>query len=233
MGLFRRNGPVVFERHAYGRRRSWAVPRWLLLLLAGIAMGAGGLYYAQQEYLPPRLSAEESQQLQARVGELGAERQRLQAALDKATAEATAARADGERLTGELAAARQSVERQQKDLALFDDVLPPDPRGGAIGVRAAKFVNDSGQLAYHVLLTRDQKGGRPFKGVMELVVAGERAGGRADTITLDPVDVSLAGYQHLHGKLPLPAGFVARQATIRVLDRAAGTQHGMRVFNVR
>ena len=68
---------------------------------------------------------------------------------------------------------------------------------------------------------------------MELVVAGERASGRSETITLEPVDASFTGYQHLKGALPLPDGFAARQVTIRVLDRAGGTLHGMRVFNVR
>jgi hypothetical protein len=232
MGLFQRSGPVVFERHAYGRRRSWNVPPWLLALLAGIAVGAGGLYYAQQEYLPARLSPEESQQLQGQLDELARERGRLTVALDKATAEAGAARAESERMTGALAEARQSVERLQKDIALFDEVLPPDPRGGPIGVRAAKFVTDGGQLAYHVLLTRERKSGKPFKGVMEVVAAGER-GGRNETVTLGTVDVALAGHQHLQGSLPLPAGFTARQTTLRVLDRAGGTMHGMRVFNLR
>lgn len=233
MALFRRNAPVVFERYSYGRRRSWSVPRWLLLLILGIVIGAGGLFYVQEQHLPPRLSAEESKQLQARLAEVDGQRQRLQASLDKVTSEATAARAEGERLAAELGTARQAVERLQKEIALFDEVLPPDPRGGAIAVRGAKFVNDGGRLAYHVLLTREQRGGKPFRGVLELVVAGERGSGRADTITLDPVEVSLAGYQHLKGALPLPAGFTARQATIRVLDRAGGTMHGMRVFNVR
>ncbi|MCD6734165.1 MAG: hypothetical protein LT103_11290 [Burkholderiaceae bacterium] len=232
MGLFRRDGPVVFERHAYGRRRARSVPRWLLWLLAGIAVGAGGLFYVQEEYLPPRLTPAESQRLQARVGELDAERQRLQAALDKASAEAKAAQGGGERLAAELADARQSVERLRADLALFDEVLPPDPRGGAVAVRAAKFANEDGRLAYHVLLTRERKGGKPFAGVMGLAVAGERAG-RNETIDLGPVEVSLAGYQHLRGTLPLPAGFAARQVTIRVLDRPGGTLQGMRVINAR
>lgn len=232
MGLFRRDGPVVFERHAYGGRRSRSVPPWLLWLLAGIVVGAGGLFYAQEEYLPPRLTAAESQQLQARVGQLDAQRQRLQGALEKATAEAKAAQDGSERLAAELADARQSVERLRADLALFDEVLPPDPRGGAVGVRAAKFANDGGRLAYHVLLTRERKGGKPFAGVMELAVAGDRAG-RNETIDLGPVEVSLAGYQHLRGSLPLPAGFAARQVTIRVLDRTGGAMQGMRVINVR
>ncbi|MGD9944972.1 MAG: DUF6776 family protein [Burkholderiaceae bacterium] len=232
MSLFRRNGPVVFERHPYGRRRNWAVPRWLVLLLLGIAVGAGGLYYLQQEYLPPRLSAEESVQLRDRAAGLESQVAELQAALDKANAESSAARRDAERQQADLSAARQMVARLERDLDLFDEVLPPDPRGGTIGVRAAKLANDSGQLAYHVLLTRERKTGAPFRGRLEFAVAGDR-GGREQTVTLDPVEVSFGVYQHVTGKLPLPAGFQARQATIRVLDRSGSAQQGMRVINVR
>lgn len=233
MALFRRSGPVVFERHAYGRRRSsWAPPRWLLLLLAGVAAGAGGLYALQEEYLPPRLTTAQSQQLQGRVDELEAVRGRLQAELDDTQRRLKVSAGENAGLVAALGAARQSVERLQKDVALFDQVLPPDPRSGAIAVRAARFSDGDGQLAYHVLLTRDQKAARPFKGVVQLVVAGER-GGRNETVTLDPLEVTLAGYQHLQGSLPLPPGFAARQATIRVLDGPGGRQLGTRVINVR
>lgn len=233
MGLFRRKGPVVFEPYGYRRRRSWGVPRWLVLLLLGVAIGAGGLLYVQESHLPPRLSASESQQLLARLEEVDRERQRLQGELTAATSKVDANEAETRKLTGELGEARRQIDRLQKDLALFDEVLPPDPRGGDVEVRAARFSNDAGRLAYHVLLTRDRKGGKPFRGVMQLVVSGERASGRNDTVTLDPVDVTLASYQHVQGALALPEGFTARQTTIRVLDAANGRTMGMRVINVR
>ncbi|MBN9427309.1 MAG: hypothetical protein J0H09_12460 [Burkholderiales bacterium] len=232
MGLFRRKGPLVFEPYSYRRRRSWSVPRWLLWLLSGIAIGAGGLYYVQQEYLPPRLSTEDSVRLQGSVSALEQRTAQLQAALDKAEADGKAVRGETARLHTELDAARQAVARLEKDLALFDEVLPPDPRDSPIGVRAAKFANDAGQLGYHVLLTRERKGGKAFRGQLEFVVAGER-GGREQTVTLNPVELSFADYQHVKGSLPLPAGFLARQVTVRVLDRAGGTQQGMRVINAR
>lgn len=233
MGLFRRSGPVVFERYSYGsRRRRWAVPNWLWLMLAGVAIGASGLWFAQEEYMPPRLGPLESKELQDRVDELERERARLQGALAKAEGDAQAARADAGRLGNELAGARASVERLQKDIALFDDVLPPDPRGGPIGVRGWRFANEGGRLAYHVLLTRQRATGKPLEGVVEFVVTGDR-GGRAETISLAPVAVTLGAWQHVRGSLPLPEGLAARQVTVRVLDRAGGALQGMRVLNVR
>jgi len=233
MALFGRGGPVVFEPYGYRKRRSWGIPRWLVLLLAGIAIGAGGLLYLQEEYLPQRLSPEESQRLQARVDELDAERAQLQASLADATRQLKASETQTKRLSTELAGAHQQAQRLQQDIALFQDILPPDPRDGPVDVRGARFSNDDGRLAYHVLLTRDTKGGKAFRGVMQLVVAGSRASGANANITLDPVDVNLASYEHLQGALPLPEGFTARQTTIRVLDAPNGRLQGMRVINVR
>lgn len=233
MGLFRRSGPVVFEPYGYRKRRSWGIPRWLVLLLVGIAIGAGGLLYVQEEYLPQRLSPAESQRLQAQVGELDGERQQLRASLEETTRRLQASEAEMQRLSGELAAERELTQKLRHDIALFEEVLPPDPRDGAIGVRAARFQNDDGKLAYHVLLTRDAQGSKPFRGVMELVVSGSRAGGANATVTLDPIDVTLVSYEHLQGALPLPEGFTARQTTVRVLDRPNGRLQGMRVINVR
>lgn len=234
MALFRRGGPVVFEPYGYRKRRSWGIPRWLVLLLVGIAIGAGGLLYVQEEYLPARLSPEESQRLQARVDELGAERDRLQSSLADATKQLQASETEAKRLSAELSGAREQVQKLQQDIVLFQDVLPPDPRdGGAVDVRAARFSNDNGRLAYHVLLTRETKSARPFRGVLQFIVSGARASGANATITLDPLDVQLASYEHLQGVLPLPEGFTARQTTVRVLDGPNGRLQGMRVINVR
>ncbi len=233
MALFGRGGPVVFEPYGYRKRRSWGVPRWLVLLLVGILIGAGGLLYVQEEYLPHRLSPEESQRLQSRVSELEAERDRLQASLADTTKQLQASDAETKRLSTELAGAHAQTQKLQQDIALFQDILPPDPRDGVVDVRGARFSNEDGRLAYHVLLTREAKSGKPFRGVMQLVVAGSRASGANATVTLDPVDVKLASYEHLQGALPLPEGFTARQTTIRVLDGPNGRLLGMRVINVR
>ncbi len=246
MGLFRRSGPVVFDRHAYGRRRSaFPIPRWLIILLVGVAAGAGGLLYWQQNYGPPRLTVEESQRLlsekdkesrrlQADRDRIDGERTTLKSGLDDTTRQLEAARAENAKLSTDLGAARERIERLQSDVALFEQALPPDPRGGTVAVRSVRLTREPGALGYHVLLTREREGARSFKGLMEIVVAGVRAGGRNDTITVKPaVPTAFEGYQHLHGSASLPADFTPNQATIRVLDGPAGKVVGMRVFNVK
>ena len=45
--MFAQSRPVPF--HPYGRKRArWHVPRWLLLLLVGIATGAAGVVVVQE-----------------------------------------------------------------------------------------------------------------------------------------------------------------------------------------
>ena len=230
-GLFRRNGPVYLESGGYRRKR--AVPRWLIILVAGAALGAGAVLYAQH-LGPRRLTLEESKTFQDRTGALERENARLKADVSDKERLLQAARDEGARLTTEARAARETAETLKKGLALFEQVLPPDPRAGIVAVRAAKFGAEGESLGYQVLLTRDAAARKPLKGVVEVLVAGRRPGGRDETIGPDPVPLAFENsYLHVRGSLPLPAGFTSQQATVRVLDGEGGKLLGMRVFNVR
>ncbi len=67
----------AFKPTAYGNtRRSRRIPRWLVLMLTGIVLGAGGLLFLQKSYGPPRLTAEQSQQLQIDLNSPNMESQR-------------------------------------------------------------------------------------------------------------------------------------------------------------
>ncbi|MGE0310742.1 MAG: DUF6776 family protein [Lautropia sp.] len=226
-----------------GRPRR-GLPRWLLLLVVGAVIGASGLFAAQKEFGPRLLSVEESRRIvderdaalaaQRRVEAQSAETSlKVRTRMATMDAELAAARLERDKQAGALKKAEEMLERLRKDLALYEEVLPPDPRGNAIGVRAAKLEREQGDLAYHVLLTRDAHTSRPFAGVMKLVVSGQRASGATDTVTLGPVPVKVGGYQHVKGTLPLPKGFVAKQTSIQVLDDANGNSVGMRIINVQ
>lgn len=243
MALFGRDKPVVFDPYGSSRRSGFPIPRWLIILMLGIVLGAGGLFYAEENYLPPRLTPAESERIQGHAAKLETERARLQAELDRTTAAAKAAaqsaatqlasvQAENKKLAADLAKARESVAPLERDLQLFTAIMPPDPRGGDIAIRGANFANESGHLAYHVLLTDERKGQKPFEGVVEFAVEGNR-GGRGETVRLDPLPVSIASYQHLEGRIELPAGFTGRQVTVRVYDRIGGRQFGLRVLYVR
>ncbi|HEV7913029.1 MAG TPA: hypothetical protein VGP22_04640 [Albitalea sp.] len=204
-----------------------------MLLLLGAAAGVAGVMVVQQRYLPPRLSVEESATLRSAFDRAEAERLRLQRELGDTAKRLDAALADRKRLGDELSGSRDTAERLRDVVTSVVASLPPDPRGGAVEVRAARFSADKGALAYDVVLTRERSGGKPLSGVMQLLVVGASARGTETTATLKPVAISVASYESLRGSMPLPDGFKPRQTTINLLDRVDGKLLGRRVIFVK
>jgi len=221
--------PVAFD--PYRRRRSGRrLPRWLVLMLLGMALGAASVLFVQQRYLPPRLSADESERLLAQATRAEAEQQRLQRELAALTQRYDSASRQAQRSDAEAAAGRSALDKARADLATLVSALPPDPRGGEVEVRAARFSASGGQLAYELVLTRRQAA-RPMDGLLRLVVAGA-ANGRETTLALQPVSVSVGAREVVQGSARLPADFTPRQTTVQVLARADGRPLGMRVLRV-
>ena len=230
--MFGRSRTLFFD--SYGSRRSrWRLPRWLVLLLVGIAIGVAGIVVIQERYLPPRLSADASVKLNSALEQAQADRARLTAELGDTAKRLEAALADKKVLADALAASRATIDQARDDLSAVVSALPPDPRGGGVEVRAAQFALKGGQLAYDVVLTRERSAGKPLAGVMQLVVAGASARGTDTAVTLKPVALSLGSQQVVRGSLPLPDGFRPRQTTVQVLDRVGGKALGMRVILVK
>ena len=209
------------------------MPRWLVLLLVGIAVGVGGVLFVQERYMPPRLSATESATLQASFEKADSDRQRLTRELADTSKRLDTALGDTKRLTAAAATSRETTDRLRELASSLVASLPPDPRGGAIEVRAARFSIDGGALAYDVVLTRERAGSKPFTGVMQLAVIGSSAKGPETSAALKPVPISVGPYENLRGSLALPEGFKPQQASISVLDRIDGKVLGRRVMYVK
>lgn len=235
--MFGRSRAIPFD--PYGSRRSRArIPRWLVLLLTGVAIGAVGVIVVQERYLPPRLSAVDSAALQTSYSTAEAQRTHLKSELDDTARRLTSALEERKVATAEVAASRDSIEQLEGDLASAVAALPPDPRGGSVEVRAASFGTKGASLVYDVVLSRERASSKPMRGVVQFVVAGEggRGSGSGDgnhSVALTPVELSIASHQILRGSLPLPDGFKPREATVRVLDRPGGQSLGMRVLPVK
>jgi len=226
-----RSSPIFIESH--GRRRPRKpVPRWLLLLLLGVVIGAGGVIYVQERHLPPRLSAQESVALRGSYEKAEADRQRLSDELDKTAKQLADAVSENKKLTEALGASRATIERLGEDIASLVAALPPDPRGGLIAVRAARFEAKGGSLVYDLVLSREHAKDEPLAAILQLVVAGVPASGGATSVELKPVKISVGSHEALHGSLPLPEGFRPRQVTVLLLDQPGGTQLGMRILFV-
>ena len=231
--MFGSSKPVVLS---YGsrRQRGWRPPRWLVLLLFGIAVGAGGLWLLQEEVLPPRLSAEASTELRSAYEQADAERKSLKTQLASTTQQLDTAKSTAHRQTDELAAPRAAAQKLRDDMAALIAALPADPRGGAVEVRTARFATTpAGALAYDVVLTRERDAAKPLAGVMQMSVLGLTARGAEITVALKPVEVSVGTHALVRGSLPLPDGVRPRQVTVQVLDAPGGKTLGMRIMLVK
>lgn len=230
--VFSRSRPVLFDARS-ARRSRRGVPRWLWLPLGGALAGAAAVVYVQQRVLPPRLSSAESAALQQAFDGADAERRQLRAEQAQAQQRLQQLSAQSAASAEALARSRASADRLREDLASVLEALPPDPRGGSVGVRAGQFSARDGALDYRVVLTRDGAAAKPLAGVLQFTVAGESARGAPASLALQPISLTLGRHEVLRGSVPLPEGFKPRQTTVQVLDRAAGTPLGMRVLLVR
>jgi hypothetical protein len=223
--------PVAFDPYGRRKRPKWRLPRWLVVLVFGAAAGAGGVIAVQERMLPPRLSASESNALRTQLVQAEQDRDRARRDLAATTQKLDAIVAERKSLADELTADRERTKNARADQDFLIASLPPDPRGGAIEVRAARLTGERGELNYEVLLTRAKAGNPPLAGVMQFVVTG-LAGGVERHITLEPIKISVGAHQSLRGSVPLPATFTPKRTTISVLDRPGGKQLGMRVMYV-
>ncbi|MEP7298889.1 MAG: hypothetical protein ABI702_22105 [Burkholderiales bacterium] len=229
--MFGQSRPVVLNR--YGRRSRWSMPRWLVLLLTGIAIGAAGVIVVQERYLPPRLSAAESTELHQSFEQADKDRTRLKAELADTTKKLTATLDEKKRLTSDLTASRDTAAGLRQVASSLVSALPPDPRGGAVEVRAARFTVEGGALVYDLVLTRDRGTNKPLNGVLQLSVSGTSERGVDATAALKPIPVTIGAFESLRGSAPMPDGFKARQATVNVLDAPGGHALGKRVMYVK
>jgi hypothetical protein len=202
-----------------------------VLLLVGLATGIGGTLYIQERHLPPRLSAGESANLRDSLSKAEAERTSLRDQLADTETKLAASLAEGKRLADEGAARQQTVAALRDDVDFLLGALPPDPRGGAVEIRAARFRNARNALDYEIALVAGK--GRMTGAVVELVVTADATKANPALVTLAPIALPAAGTAVLRGGAALPDGFAPNQCAIRVLDRPGGQLLGMRLINVR
>jgi len=210
------------------------VPRWLVLLLTGIVIGAGGLLFLQTNYGPVRLTAEQSEQLHYDLNSANVDKQRLQSQLNQQTRELDDLQTRFDEQSKELDKVRAELAQLSKDVEPLADAVAPDPRGTSPGIRAASFTNDNGQLAYQILVMQDaDKASQQFDGTVELVVTGRYPNGRTGVVDLPPFDVLVGRYANLEGSIDLPNGMRANQVTIKIKRKSESRINANRTIIAR
>ena len=223
----------TFKPTAYGAsRRPRRIPRWLVLMLTGVVLGAGGLLFLQKSYGPTRLTVQESEQLHYDLNSANLDKQRLQTELNRETHELTEARAQLQAQATELENTRNQLEQAHKDIQMFASAMPPDPRGTSPGIRAASFRSDQTDLNYDFLVMQDEGKTSLFKGTVELVMAGRYNNGRSGNIDIPAFDLELERYTQVSGAFPLPGGFTPTQVTIKIKRQGSEKVVGTRTIRV-
>lgn len=231
--MFGRSQRAVFKPSLYQPgKRTRRMPRWLVLLSVGIALGAGGVLFLQTNYGPQRLTVEQSEQLHSELNASKLENQRLQSQLEQTTQQRDANLSGYDQLTTDLADARAKLATLNQELALFQDAMPPDPRGGNLGIRSATLKRQPGLLDYQVLVMREARAGAPFQGTLTFAIDGSYPNGRTATLTLDGPSLNVDRYDYARGQLKLPGGFSPKIAVLRVMD-GGHKQQAMRIYYVR
>ncbi len=231
---------AVFKPSPYETtRRSRGLPRWLVLMLLGILIGASGVLFVQTSYGPKQLSILDSQKLISDMNSLTLEKQRLQTQVDDFTQKLDLERSENAQtqktLEEELGKLKALVEPLKDQLNVFAQTLPFDPKYGAVGISTAQFIQgkSGGKLSY-LLWIMQEKADRPiFTGTLLLAFEGRHADGRNETITISPINLNVAHYQHITGQADLPEGFVARRVNAKILDADGKKQLTWRVMQVQ
>lgn len=202
-------------------------------MLAGATIGAGGVLYWQQQG-PRRLTLAESAVFYNRAERAEAELRRTTQELEDLRRNLQAAQDAGASALSEAQTARKRTETLEQDLALMGQLLPPDPRGGPVGVRTVRFTTEGAAVGWTALLTREAATPKRAEGLIEIAIAGRNASGREEVVKMEPTPIVFEGaYLRAQGHVALPDQFVARRATVRVLDKPDGKLLGMRIFNLR
>ena len=227
--------PSVYETSRRRRR----MPSWLVLLLVGIALGAGGLLFLQASYGPKRLTIQESQKLTDDLASQTMENQRLQTKLEEVTRSRDSQQQQSGQTIQQLNSQVVSLEKQlsplKEQINLFARTIPFDGRFGPVNINNANFSQEAtgGDVAYNALLMQESASRPTFKGFVEFAFEGRHASGRFETITTPPIPVEFGHYDLIHGKADLPDGFVTRRVNAKLLAADGKRQVTLRIFTFK
>lgn len=212
-------------------------------LLAGLVLGAAGALYWAGNASQPQIEAQ-AQQLQAELTNHRIELAQVRAQLDALTGRLVMEESTRKGLETTLQATQAELGQARDQLAFFDQLLPPGPKG-AISIRALDIERLGPTLQYKVLLMRNAQDDTPFKGHMQFVAAGVQQGkpvkitlhpalapGSADSASPEATGLDLSFDQFLRsgGLLSVPEGFTPQVVTLNILE--GGTLRVSRRINL-
>lgn len=225
---------------ASGMRRSRG-GLWLAIsaILLGLALGAAAAnYWFEDETNEQHLAMERqaSMDLTKSRADLAMARAQVDALTGQLALEASTRRG----LESSLKEAQAELGRARDQMAFFDQLLPPGPKG-AISIRGLDIEQVGPTLQYRVLLMRNGADGAPFKGLMQFVAKGMQDGKAAKIVLQavrpnsdqnssstataaipdDQYSLDFDQFQRSGGLLKVPDGFTVQTVTLNVLEGTA------------
>lgn len=228
----------TFKPTPYGyTRRSRGIPRWLMLLITGVVLGAGGVLFLQRSYGPQRLTVEQSEQLRSDLNTSSMESQRLSIESEKIKTEIKQARQDQQEQAARAEQARKQTADMEAGLASLIQAIPPDPRGTSPGIRGADMVARDAGVDYRILLIQDLPEGQSevpaLRGRIKLIAQGSYPNGNTGYIDLAEQPLDMGRYIVIEGRAELPnKAFRPRQVTIQVMGEGSDKVIATRTFRV-
>lgn len=228
----------TFKPTPYGyTRRSRGIPRWLLLLITGVVLGAGGVLFLQRSYGPQRLTVEQSEQLRTDLNTANLENQRLSIESEKIRPQIQQALQDRQEQTVLAEQARKQAADMAAGVASLIEAIPPDPRGTSPGIRGADMTARDGGVDYRILLIQDLPEGQSeaptLKGQIRLIAQGSYPNGNAAHAELVTQPLEMGRYIVVSGRAELPnKTFRPRQVTIQIMADGSDKVIATRTFLV-
>ncbi|TEA79067.1 DUF6776 family protein [Allopusillimonas ginsengisoli] len=171
-------GPVApARRHG----RPWGV--MLVALFIGLALGGLGGRYWFKDQATRRYDALK-QRLEAELVIARADLAKAQAHVDALSGSLMVEQSTRKGLETSLEAAQAELGRTREQLAFFDQLFPPGPKG-AVSIRALDAELQGSTLQYRALFMRNAVNAHKFEGRMQFVAKGTRDG-KPQTLTLEP-----------------------------------------------
>jgi cell division protein FtsL len=228
----------TFKPTPYGyTRRSRGIPRWLLLLITGIVLGAGGVLFLQRSYGPQRLTIEQSEQLRTDLNTSNMENQRLTADAKKLREALGQSQKTEKTASQGMKQARLHAADMQASVASLIEAIPADPRKGTPGIRAGDMVLSKDGLHYQVLLIQDIPQGQTeapkLRGTVKLVAMGTYPNGNRGSQDVISQPLDMGRYTVIKGDwTDLPKGFRPFQVAIQITADGSDKVTSTRTFRV-
>lgn len=227
----------TFKPTPYGyTRRSRGIPRWLLLLITGIVLGAGGVLFLQRSYGPQRLTVEQSEQLRMDLNTANLENQRLNSdskALRQDLGKAQAAQKDQSAQVEQL---RKRAADMEAGVSSLIAAIPADPRGTTPGIRSADMVLQDDGLHYQVLLIQDPPKGETevpnLRGEVKLIGTGTYPNGNTAYVELGQQALDMGRYIVISGQTELPKAYRLHQVTVQIMAEGSDKVIATRTMRV-